>query len=98
MKTMKNYEEDIERLTKQKTALNEELNDIMEKRHIQKHLVSCNKEGHVWTLVGVKSAMWEIGTVHLLCTRCSAECITDGGMLGWKESNTEELIELLAGE
>lgn len=95
---MKNYEDEIEELAKQKTALNQRLDEIMQKRVIHKNLSTCEKDGHVWTLVGVNSDMWEIGNVHLLCTRCGAECIGEGGVLGWKEGNTDELMELLAGE
>lgn len=69
---MKNYEEEIEELTKRKSVLNEQLTVIMQKRHIQKHLVACEKEGHVWTLVGVSSSMFKVNSIDLLCTRCSA--------------------------
>jgi len=102
MKTMKNYEEEIERLTKRKTVLNEELNDIMEKRHIQKHLVVCEKEGHVWTLVGVKSGMFKVESIDILCTRCSANAnvyVNLASGLGlplvWENGTQEEMMELL---
>jgi len=89
------YETEIAELTEQRQALAGKLSDLMKLRDVQKYLEACGKDGHVWTLTGVNSDMWEIGNIHLLCTRCSAECITDGGILGWTAHNTEDLKEMV---
>ena len=91
----KKYDEEIAKLTDERQALAGKLSDLMKQRDIQKYLEVCRDEGHVWTLTTVNSDMWEIGNVHLLCTRCSAECITEGGTLGWQKSNIEDLMEML---
>lgn len=93
---MKDYNEEIENLTTQRQELAEKLNEIMKARDVQKNLTVCDKEGHVWTLVGVKSTLFEVESISMLCTRCEGQINEPNTyVIGWTENTPEELKTLM---
>ncbi len=95
----KTYEQQIEELNEERQALAGKLNELMKMKDLQKNLMVCKDEGHVWTMYSEDSGMWEVETMELLCTRCDAiyeiSNIWPTGVIRWVEHETEELKEML---
>ena len=95
----KTYEQQIEELNEERQALAGKLNELMKMKDLQKNLMVCKDEGHVWTMYCEDSGMWEVETMELLCTRCDAiyeiSNISPTGVIRWVEHETEELKEML---
>ena len=72
MSIYENPEDEIERITKAREALSEELKDLLNWKQKRQDLVSCESEGHMWVLNTVKSTLWEVDEIHISCPRCDA--------------------------
>ena len=72
MSIYENPEDEIERITKAREALSEELTDLLNWKQKRQDLVSCESEGHMWVLNTVKSTLWEVEEIHISCPRCDA--------------------------
>jgi hypothetical protein len=72
MSIYENPEEEIERITKAREALSEELTDLLNWKQKRQDLVECEKDGHMWVMNTVKSDLWVVEEIHISCPRCDA--------------------------
>jgi len=72
MSIYENPEDEIERITKAREALSEELTDLLNWKQKRQDLVSCENDGHMWVLTSVKSDLWKVEEIHISCPRCDA--------------------------
>tara|TARA_R110000824_G_scaffold245342_3_gene434347 strand:+ start:127 stop:462 length:336 start_codon:yes stop_codon:yes gene_type:complete len=72
MSIYENPEDEIERITKAREALSEELTDLLNWKQKRQDLVECEKDGHIWVLTSVKSDLWKVQEIHISCPRCDA--------------------------
>lgn len=72
MSIYENPEDEIERITKAREALSEELTDLLNWKQKRQDLVECEKDGHMWVLTSVKSDLWKVQEIHISCPRCDA--------------------------
>jgi len=72
MSIYENPEEEIERITKAREALSEELTDLLNWKQKRQDLVECEKDGHMWVMNTVKSDLWVVKEIHISCPRCDA--------------------------
>ena len=68
-----NPEDEIERITKEREKLSEQLTSMLNWKQKRQDLVECEKQGHMWSLDTVKSDLWEVQEVLISCGRCGAK-------------------------
>ena len=68
-----NPEDEIERITKEREKLSEQLTSLLNWKQKRQDLVECEKQGHMWSLDTVKSDLWEVQEVLISCGRCGAK-------------------------
>lgn len=91
-----NYETEIEQLNEERKKAAERINELMKMRDIKNNLTSCKDEGHVWSLTGVVSDMWEVQKISMGCTRCHADFTHAGNKaIYWEKHNAEMLKDLV---
>ena len=97
-----NYEDEIEQLNEERKKAATRINELMKMRDVKNNMTSCKDEGHVWTLTGVVSDMWEVQKISIACTRCHAEFTIDLSEwddclreLNWESHETEMLKDLV---
>lgn len=90
MSIYENPEDEIERITKAREALSEELTDLLNWKQKRQDLVSCENDGHMWVLTSVKSDLWKVQEIHISCPRCDALFCAlptneeaEGDVIGW---------------
>ena len=102
---MKNYQNEIEEITKEREQLAQRLEQVLKQKEIRDHLMACNKDGHVWALTGVQSTVDEVTDLSITCTRCmgsveelvaNAEDVTL--TIQWPDAERDEMLALLEDE
>ena len=88
------YESEIQRLTDERKAAAERINELMQYREMRNQLIACNNEGHLWNLVGVKGDLDKVEEITLLCARCKGEAsiiLSEPTAVQWKDADGQAL-------
>ena len=81
-----NPENEIERITKEREKLSEQLTDLLNWKQKRQDLVECEKQGHMWSLDTVKSDLWDVEEIHISCGRCGAKLhLKEEGHIEWNQ-------------
>lgn len=89
-----NPEDEIERITKEREKLSEQLTSLLNWKQKRQDLVECEKQGHMWSLDTVKSDLWKVEEIHISCPRCDALFCAqptnkeaEGDLIGWAQGH-----------